>query len=227
MPLILDFGKYKGMSLEEVALGRHPPKEENPKSEGYFYFFQLIQGDPKYFSRFRIPENIERWTEIHKQLNNFKAIESCENCGEDSTLISIAGDNSGYSFYPYVCCDRLECKEATISKYRSKLSFTSPQKSKDIRKKRKEKGLSKLGDYFDEGTKEILFNGGKRIYNLDKFFYPIGFDTILRFGWSKGGNKSDEFQAYRLMMYLAGWPKGKVLNKKSATEFIDELELRD
>jgi hypothetical protein len=224
MALILDFGKYKGFSVEEVALGRSPPGEENHKSEGYFYFFQLLSGKEEYFQRFRTPGNVERWAEIHRRLNTFKSIRGCGNCGDVASVVSIAGDNAGYSMHPdHVSCDRQECKEEVLRPYRSKLC-SKVKKPRIIYPKKKDDPTDYLiGNHLSRAAK----NPGKGIrFNLDKHFYPIGFDTILMFGWSKGGTKHDEFQVYKLMMYLAGWPKGHVLNRETATEFIEGLELR-
>jgi hypothetical protein len=226
MALILDFGKYKNMSLEEIALGRRPLGEENPKSEGYFYFFQLIGGKEKYFQKFRTPENIERWTEIHKRLNHFKPIKNCGNCNDVASVVSIAGDNAGYSMHPdYVSCDRVECKEEIIRGYRSKLHVKKPGRKGGIinfnDKKKDDPEKYRLSQHFSGAAENPEIN-----FNLDKYFYPIGFDTILLFGWNNGRTKHDEYQAYKLMMYLAGWPKGEVLNRKTATEFINALELR-
>jgi len=112
------FGKYKGVSLEEIALGKKSPKGGG-KSEGYYYFNQLGNGDPKYFSSFqRSGSAMQKWDEIHLKLNQFKSPYNCAICSTNtSTKISIAGSGEyGYSVSrSYITCDDEQCQTAMTS----------------------------------------------------------------------------------------------------------------
>ena len=55
--------------------------------------------------------------------------------------------------------------------------------------------------------------------------YPLGFDTILQFGWASGGTKFDEKAIADLMKQLAGWTRRR-LTAENAAQFIDGLTLR-
>ena len=112
MAVTMTFGKYKGTSLEEIALGKRC-SGGGGKSEGYFYFNQLAKGDPKYFKIFQNSRYfMNRWEEIRHQLNNFIPAYKCE-CGKDSTVMSIAGSRQfGYSMgTSYVACDDKNCQQ--------------------------------------------------------------------------------------------------------------------
>lgn len=176
------FGKYKGTSLEEVALGKACPGGGG-KAEGYYYFNQLAKGDLKYFGMFqRSSSAMEKWKYIHQKLNQFKSPTSCGVCGKNSpTRISIAGSGQyGYSISSsYVTCDDKNCQIAMASMPSS-------------------------------GTG----------------FYPLGFDTILQFGWASRNTKYDEKRLTEVLRELAGWSKGQRINDKTATEFIDRITLR-
>lgn len=182
MALILDFGKYRGTSLEEIALGKKA-LNGGGKSEGYYYFQQLGAGDRQYFGRFQ--ENskyMDRWNEIHFKLNNFKSVYMCSECKiEIPTVVSISGNvRSGYSMGTcFIACDNPDCKKSLIS-----------------------------------------------MPSSETHLYPLGFDTILRFGWSCKGKKFDQKQVLHLMLDLAGWKKGTRLTPDRATEFIDNLDIR-
>ena len=57
--------------------------------------------------------------------------------------------------------------------------------------------------------------------------YPLGFDTILNFGWRgsyEKGAKRDQQQVTKVLRDLAGW-EGNITEKK-ATDFIDNLQTR-
>lgn len=182
MALILGFGKYRGVSLEEIALGKSCPIGSG-KSEGYYYFHQLGRGDEKYFGGFqKNPRYMTRWNEIHEILNNFKPVYKCGMCKiKTPAVVSIAGSGKyGYSMgTSYIACDNRDCRRSLIS-----------------------------------------------MPSGDTMLYPLGFDTILDFGWSAGGKKFDEKQVLRLMLRLVGWKSGTRITANSATEFIDDLELR-
>ncbi len=175
------FGKYKGTSIEEIALGKACPVGGG-KSEGYYYFYQLGRGDPKYFSYFQNHEfAMQRWLEIRRKLNLFKAPNNCAVCNKNPpTQISIAGSGKyGYSMSgAYVVCDDRNCQ----------IALTSMPSS---------------------GT----------------MLYPLGFDTILQFGWKSGNRKGDEQQLTRVLRDVAGWTAGRI-TEQNATEFIDSLALR-
>lgn len=113
------FGKYNGSTLEEVALGKKCP---GGKSEGYYYFDQLVKGDPKYFGMFQKSSSaMQRWTEISQKVNNFKVVQpytNCPVCKEKlATNVCIAGNSQyGYSLGPeYRCCDSAQCKDSLTS----------------------------------------------------------------------------------------------------------------
>jgi len=116
MGYTLWFGKYKGVSLEEIALGKTIP---GGKSEGYYYFNQLANGDPKYFSYFQNNlRAMQRWSEIHAKLNRFKSPYPCAVCGKNTpTRISIAGSGQwGYSVgRSYITCEDENCQQSMCS----------------------------------------------------------------------------------------------------------------
>jgi hypothetical protein len=177
MVIILRCGKYAGVSLDEIALGK---KIEGGKAQGYFYFNQLANGDPNYFrwfQNFRI--GMARWRVIHNKLNNFKPVYTCSVCEKETPFfMSVAGNSEyGYSFgREYICCKEKSCRDSLVN----------------------------------------LTNGVA--------VYPLGFDTILNFGWSAGTPKSDEEQITKFLRECTGW-KGS-LNAQTATDFIDNLQLR-
>src|SRR3989338_10650813 len=107
MGFTVNFGKYKGMSLEEIALGKSCPRGGG-KSEGYYYFNQLAKGDPKYFRYFQNNYfSMQKWDEIHTKLNKFKSPFTCGSChAKTPTKISVAGSGQyGYSVSPaYITC---------------------------------------------------------------------------------------------------------------------------
>lgn len=179
MTIRMWFGKYRGASLEEIALGK---KARGGKAEGYRYFHMLGAGERKYFSYFQDDiRAMGRWRDIKKKLNSFKSIYPCAVCENDSpTKVSIVGNSEyGYSMsHLYICCDRLDCKSSIVAQ-----------------------------------TERTMI-------------YPLGFDTILNFGWGSGNTKSDELQVTRFMLELAGWKKGARLSAQSASDFIDNLVLR-
>ena len=114
----LNFGKYKGTSLEEIALGKSCPGGGG-KSEGYYYFNQLATGDPKYFSYFQNNSfAMGRWKEIHTKLNLFKSPYNCAICHTKTPKkISIAGSGQwGYSVGSgYITCEDKNCQSAMLS----------------------------------------------------------------------------------------------------------------
>lgn len=179
MAYVLWFGKYKGVSLEEIALGK---KCVGGKSEGYFYFNQLAKGEAKYFGSFQTSESaMQKWREIHRKLNEFKSPYPCAVCNKNTpTKISIAGSGRwGYSVSrSYITCEDAECQSAMASMPSS-------------------------------GTG----------------FYPLGFDTILQFGWSAGGAKYDQKRIAEVIREIAGW-SAKRITPENATEFIDRITLR-
>ena len=180
MAHILWFGKFKGHSLEEIALGK---KFKGLKmDEGYHYFINLAQGDKTYFGAFQnSPQAMARWRVIHNKLNEFESVYPCAVCKSTyPTQVSIAGDRRwGHSMgSSYICCDSDDCQKSLA----------------------------------------VKTNG--------VFFYPLGFDTILKFGWGSGGTKFDENEVLELMRDLAGWKKRKRITAESATEFIDGLKIR-
>ena len=113
-PFILNFGKYEGRGLEEIALG----KGSKGKSQRYFYFNQLMNDDPKYFGRFQqSPKAKSRWEYVHHKLNNFVSKYPCSVCEDETpTKISIAGCREyGYSMgRSYLACDDQECQERLL-----------------------------------------------------------------------------------------------------------------
>jgi len=114
MAFTLNFGKYNGTSLEEVALGKNP-KGSKAKSVGYFYFKQLTEGDPKYFGRFqRSPIAMRRWQEIYHKLDNFKPAYPCSICNERTpNVISIAFGGGGISMgRNFVACEEDDCRRS-------------------------------------------------------------------------------------------------------------------
>jgi len=114
-PYKLWFGKFKGISLEEVALGK---SVKGGKMEGYPYFHALAKGDRKYFGMFQGRTNgMSRWEEIHNKLNNFQPVYPCVECGDAPTKVSIAGNKRhGYSLgRSFIMCDDQECQERVTS----------------------------------------------------------------------------------------------------------------
>ena len=179
---MMEFGKYRGYSLEEMALGKRFQTVKG--DEGYHYFHSLANGDRKYFGLFQDSQGaMNRWRTIHHKLNNFKAIYPCAACGaSSSTRVSIArSGEGGYSMEPsYICCNNKGCGKSLTAQ------------------------------------------------TNDAVLYPLGFDTILLFGWSAGGRKNDEaeVEVAEFMRTLAGWKKGRKMTAESATEFIDGLTIR-
>ena len=178
-PFILRCGKYKGTSLEEVALGKGCP---GGKSEGYYYFNQLATGEAKYFGWFWNSMSARRrWNEVHTRLNNFVSAKNCVTCGQvPATVISVAGSGRyGYSVGScYVACDKEDCQRSLT-----------------------------------------------RMPSCGTMLLPIGFDTILQFGWSAGDRKYDEKKITKLMLELAGWTQGR-MTAQNATDFIDSRTLK-
>lgn len=113
MAFILNFGKYRGTSLEEVALGKNP-KGSTAKSVGYYYFKQLAEGDPQYFGRFQnSPSAMRRWNEIYHKLDNFKPVYPCSVCNERvPDKISIAFGHGGISMGRFLACESQECRDS-------------------------------------------------------------------------------------------------------------------
>ena len=175
------FGKYKGESLEEVALGKKVSK--GGKQEGYEYFVNLGQGKPEYFGKFQeTAKAMERWNDIYFKLNMFVTDEKykCHSleCENTPTQISIAGTGEyGFSVSPaYISCDDDYCQSSLANmSHKSRL-------------------------------------------------YPLGFNTILRFGWHGSGAKRDQQQIQKVLKDLAGW-EGNITEDR-ATDFIENLQTR-
>lgn len=110
-PLTLDFGKFNGVSLEQLALGYGM---EQKGTAGYDYFYLLGLGDPKYFGRFQRSLFCKnRWNEIRNKLNNFVCVKECSICKTSpATTLSIAGSGEyGYSYKGFICCNNTECRD--------------------------------------------------------------------------------------------------------------------
>ncbi len=175
------FGKYKGKSLEEIALGKKVLK--GGKQEGYEYFYNVGKGERKYFGSFQeTTKAMERWNQIYFKLNMFVPDEKykCHSseCENTPTKISIAGNGEyGFSVSPaYISCDDDYCQSSLVSmSHQSRL-------------------------------------------------YPLGFNTMLNFGWHGTGAKRDQQQIAKVLKDLAGW-KGNITEDR-ATEFIDNLQTR-
>lgn len=176
------FGKYKGTSLEQIALGKSCPGGGG-KSEGYYYFNQLGTGDKKYFGMFQDSSSaMNKWNEIRLKLNRFKSPYNCAVCKTNTpTKISIAGSGRyGYSMgRSYITCDDENCQSAMASMPGS-------------------------------GTG----------------LYPLGFDTILQFGWASGNTKGDSERLTGVLREIMGWPDRQKITEKLATDFIDAITLR-
>jgi len=189
MPYFMWFGKYKGASLEEIALGKKAP-QGGGKSEGYYYFNQLAQepraGQPDYFRMFRTSAGaMKRWTEIHDKLNGFVAAYPCAVCKKDPTtnppvVMTVIGDRDrGYSIGAgYIACADRACQQTLQS------------------------------------------------YHHGVFGIRLGFDAILRFGWSAGGKKADEKHFANELLTIAGWKPGSRITAEKADEFIYNLKTR-
>jgi len=175
------FGKYKGESLEEIALGKKVLK--GGKQEGYEYFYNVGKGKPKYFGSFQnSPKAMERWNQIYFRLNMFVPDEKykCHSpeCENTPTQISIAGNGEyGFSVSPaYISCDDDYCQSSLAG------------------------------------------------MNHQSRLYPLGFNTMLNFGWHGTGAKRDQQQIAKVLKDLAGW-EGNITEDR-ATEFIDNLQTR-
>ena len=113
--LILNFGKFNGIGLEQLALGYGMNKKG---TAGYEYFYLLGKGKKKYFGRFQGSMYcMNRWNYVRNKLNRFRVVESCNVCKSvPATTLSIAGSGEyGYSYKGFICCDSQECKDNLIA----------------------------------------------------------------------------------------------------------------
>jgi hypothetical protein len=128
------FGKYRGSSLEQVALGMKCP-QGGGKSEGYFYFAQLMrqppEGERNYFEAFqRTPNAVKRWHEIHRKLSTFVAAHPCAICKKDPeiappVMLTVVGSRGeGFSAGPgYIACADPDCQESLMAQNQRAIAY--------------------------------------------------------------------------------------------------------